>query len=248
MKHGSVVGVDASVCRLATVADQNGEVIERVENPRALDRSLARFRRLHRARSRCTPGSARYRRITDAISRLDAHIANQRADAMHILTTRLAKTNGTVEVKSPNVSGLLTQKHSPGARRRSPDLADASMSEIRRQLTYKSSWYGSELVEADPLFPSSRFCHVWGEENNPGWEKTSRCVGCGNWQHRNDNAAINLAHYSEGDVGTVGAPDESGAERKIRHRWTAGCETTKACSGLPGETRPVYVNPMTGTG
>ena len=68
----SMVGVDAGVRRLATVASRDGEVIERVENPRALDRSLARLRRLHRARSRCTPGSVRHRRRTAAISSLNA--------------------------------------------------------------------------------------------------------------------------------------------------------------------------------
>ena len=82
---------------------RDGEVIERVENPRALDRSLARLRRLHRARSRCTPGSVRHRRRTAAISSLNARIANQRTNAIHVLTTRLAKTHDTVVVESLNV-------------------------------------------------------------------------------------------------------------------------------------------------
>ena len=241
-----VVGVDAGVRRLATVADRNGEIVGRVENPRALDRSLARLRRLHRARSRCTRGSVRYRRRTQAISRLNARIADQRSDAMHVLTTRLAKTHGTVVVESLNVSGMLAQKHIPGARRRRRNLADASMSEIRRHLTYKCGWYGSRLVEADTMFPSSRLCHVCGERNDPGWDRDWTCLACGSRHDRDDNAAINLARYPEGDVGTVGAPDKRGAERKIRHRRTAGCETTKACAGLPGETQPTHANPVRG--
>ena len=167
----SVVGVDAGVRRLATVANRDGEVIERVENPRALGRSLSRLRRLHRARSRCTPGSVRYRRRTGAISVLNARIANQRADAIHNLTTGLAKTHGTVVVESLNVDRMLRQKNIPGARRRRRDLADASMAEIRRQLEYKCCWYGSVLVEADTYFPSSRLCHVCSVRNEPGWEQ-----------------------------------------------------------------------------
>ena len=193
--HEQVVGVDAGVRRMATVADRNWEVIERVENPRALDRNLARLRRIHRARSRCNPGSVRYRRRTDAISRLNAHIANQRSDAIHVLTTRLAKTHDTVVVESLNVSGMLAQKHIPGARRRRRNLADASMSEIRRQLTYKCGWYGSRLVEVDSLFPSSRLCHVCGERNDPGWNNAWTCLACGSRHDRDDNAAINLARY-----------------------------------------------------
>ena len=212
----SVVGVDAGVRRLATVASREGEIVERVENPRALDRSLSRLRRLHRARSRCTPGSVRHRRRTLAISVLNTRIANQRSDAIHRLATRLAKTHGTVVIESLNVAGMLVQKHIPGARRRRRDLADASMSEVRRQLTYKCGWYGSRLVEADPLFPSSRLCNVCGERNDPGWIRNWTCVACDSRHNRDDNAAINLARYSEGDAGAVGAVDRRGAERKIR--------------------------------
>ena len=212
----SVAGVDAGVRRLATVANCRGEVIGRVENPHALDRSLSRLRRLHRARSRCTPGSVRYRRRSTAISKLNTRIANQRSHSIHILTTRLAKTHGTVVVESLNVAGMLEQKHVPGARRRRRDLADASMSEIRRQLTYKCGWYGSVLIEADPLFASSRLCNVCGERNDPGWNSNWTCVACGSRHDRDDNAAINLARYPEGDAGAVGAVDRRGAERKIR--------------------------------
>ena len=168
----SVVGVDAGVRRLATVANPKVSVIERVDNPRALDHNLAQLRGLHRARSRCVRGSVRYRRRTEAISVLNARIANRRANAIHRLTTRLAKTHGTVVVESLNVRGMLAQKNMPGARRRRRDLADASMAELRRQLGYKCGWYGSRLVEADTMYPSSRLCHACGEGNDPGWHET----------------------------------------------------------------------------
>ncbi len=242
----SVVGVDAGVRRLATVANPNGSVIERVENPRALDRNLAQLRRLHRARSRCVRGSVRYRRRTEALSVLNARIANQRVHAMAVLTTRLAKTHGTVVVESLYVSPMLRQKHVGGARRRRRNLADAGMAELRRQLGYKCAWYGSVVVESDTMYPSSRLCHVCGERNDPGWRETWSCAGCGSRHNRDDNAAINLARYSEGDVGTVGALDKRGAEHKPRDFRAAGRETTKVCSGLTGETQPGHANPVRG--
>ena len=216
MKPDSVVGVDAGVRCLATVANREGDVLDRVENTRALDRSLSQLRRLHRARSRCTPGSVRYRRRTTAISKLNTRIANRRSHFIHVLTTRLAKTHGMVVVESLNVAGMMAQKHIPGARRRRRDLADTSMSEIRRQLTYKCDWYGSVLVEADRFHPSSRLCSVCGHVNEVGWQTRWTCEACGSRHDRDDNAAINLARYSEGDAGAVGAVDRRGAERKIR--------------------------------
>ena len=168
----SVVGVDARVRRLATVANGHGEVIERVENPRALDHNLAQPRGLHRSRSRRVRGSVRYRRRTETISVLDARIANQRANAIHVLTTRLARIQGTVGVESLNVSGMLGQKNIARACRHRRDLADASVAEQRSQLGYKCGWYGSRLIEAGTMYASSRLCHVCEERNDPGWHET----------------------------------------------------------------------------
>ena len=242
----SVVGMDAGVRYLATVANPDGELIERVQNPRALNRNLSRLRRLHRARSRCVRGSVRYRRRTEAISALNARIATQRSDAIHRLTTRLAKTHGTIVVETLNVSGMLAQKHIPGARRRRRDLANASMSELRRQLSYKCGWYGSELVEADAHHPSSRLCHQCGERNEPGWATTWTCAVCCSAHDRDHNAAINLARYSEGDAGTVGAPDRRGAERKFRRGGLLAVKRRRRSGDLPGEGHAPTSNPVRG--
>ena len=77
----SVVGVDAGVRRLATVANPKVSVIERVDNPRALDHNLAQLRGLHRARSRCVRGSVRVQaqdRGHISIERPDSQPARQR--------------------------------------------------------------------------------------------------------------------------------------------------------------------------
>ncbi|MEW6524889.1 MAG: zinc ribbon domain-containing protein, partial [Bacillota bacterium] len=41
-------------------------------------------------------------------------------------------------------------------------VQDPSWSEMKRQLAYKTTWYGSKLVEADGWFASSKTCHVSG--------------------------------------------------------------------------------------
>jgi putative transposase len=35
-------------------------------------------------------------------------------------------------------------------------LSDAGLAELRRQLSYKTAWYGSRLVVADRFYPSSK--------------------------------------------------------------------------------------------
>ena len=188
-KHpGSVVGVDTGVRRLATIATPDGQITV-VENPRALNRHLSELRRLCRARSRRTPGSRRYRQVNIKISKLHARIANVRSHHVHMLTTRLAKTHGIVVVETLNVAGMQQQKNLPGVRARRRNLADAAMAQIRRQLSYKTGWYGSCLVEADRWFPSSKLCHNCGTvASDIGWATRWECDHCGASHHRDDNA------------------------------------------------------------
>ena len=205
------VGVDLGVRRLATVASEDGIILERVPNPRALDRSLDRLRSLYRDRSRCTSReSLRYRERTTLISREHRHVANIRRNAIHVLTTRLAKTHGEIVVEGMRISGLMEQRGIPGVRKRRRDLADAGMGEVRRQLRYKVTWVGGELLDADPFFPSSKLCSWCGALGDPGWDEWWVCGVCGVRHHRDDNAAVNLARYDRA-VGSVGAFDKRGA-------------------------------------
>ena len=74
-------------------------------------------RRLHRllelGRDRLLNVTARSR--TEAIWVLKARMFDQRAHATHALTTGLAKTHGALVVESFRSSGMLEQKHIPGA-------------------------------------------------------------------------------------------------------------------------------------
>ena len=74
---------------------------------------------------------------------------------MHKLTTRLAKTHGTIVIEDLHVKGMLRKAGGCGGRRRRREMADAALGEFRRQITYKCGWYGSTLILADRWFPSS---------------------------------------------------------------------------------------------
>jgi transposase len=68
------------------------------------------------------------------------------------------------------------------------------MGELRRQLTYKSAWYGSTLVLADRFFPSSKLCSGCGTIKGTLalGERIYDCDVCGLSLDRDENAAINL--------------------------------------------------------
>jgi putative transposase len=231
------VGVDVGVRRLATVADSNGVVLERVENPRPLEAALGELRRLCRARSRCTKGSRYYRAHTLQISRLHRRVNDVRTHHLHVLTTRLAKTHGRIVVEGLDAAGMLQQKGLTGARARRRGLSDSALGATRRHLSYKTGWYGSHLVTANRWFPSSKTCHACGHVQDIGWAEHWQCQACSVSHHRDDNASINLARYEDtvSVVGPVGAAVKRGADPKTRPSRAGGREARKGPGDPAGE-------------
>jgi putative transposase len=82
-------------------------------------------------------------------------------------------------------------------------VSDAGMGELRRQLTYKSDWYGSTLVIADRFYPSSKLCSGCGviKDTLSLSERTFDCDVCGVALDRDENAALNLRR-----LGLAGLP------------------------------------------
>jgi putative transposase len=214
--HHATVGVDLGILALATLS--TGET---VPGPRALRAGLRRLRRLSRHHSRCQRGSHNRRKAAQRLARRHARMANLRRDHLHKLTSRLAKSHRRVVVEDLNVAGMSRSSRgtaeAPGRNVRaksglSRSLADASFGELRRMLTYKCRWYGSELVVADRFFPSSKTCSRCGlvRDHLSLGERVFTCPACGLSIGRDLNAAINLAGWAHPDV-AVSAPETENA-------------------------------------
>jgi putative transposase len=186
--HDTIVGVDVGVRHLATLS--NGMVIA---NPRALERSLRKLRRLNRQLARRKPTSKRRKQTRRRLARVHARAANLRRDALHKLTTILATQHGTVVIEELNVAGMVRNRHLARA------IADTGLAELRRQLTYKTAWYGSRLVVADRFYPSSKTCSAcgWVKAKLTLAERTFACETCGLVIDRDLNAARNLARLAQ---------------------------------------------------
>ena len=240
-RRSSTVGVDVGVRVLATVGTPDGTILERIPNPRALDAALKQLRHLRRERSRRTIGSRGYRETQDNLTRLHRRVGDIRAHHIHNLTTRFAKTHGTIVVEGLDAAGMLRQKGLTGARARRRGLADAVLAEPSRQLGYKTGWYGSRLVVADRCYPSSKACHKCQHRQDIGWAEHWTCDRCSARHQRDDNASINLARYEESAaqagsaVGPVGAAVKRGADRKTGPRPAGGCEARKGGRRKPAE-------------
>jgi IS605 OrfB family transposase len=184
----TVVGVDVGVRQLAVLSD--GTMIA---NPRALEDALRKLRRLNRQLARREPRSERRKKTHRRLARVHARTANIRRDALHKLTSSLATEYGTVVVERLNVGGMIRN------RRLARAITDTGLAEIRRQLTYKTTWYGSRLVVADRFYPSSRTCSAcgWVKAKLTLAEHTFICETCGVVLDRDLNAARNLAKLAQ---------------------------------------------------
>jgi putative transposase len=191
---GEPIGVDRGIKTLATRSD--GIVYE---NPKALDKALRKLRRLQRKLSRQQRGSRNREKTRRRIAHLHYRIANLRRDTLHKATSDIvAKTKPDTErpravaIEDLNVNGML-QNHCLARA-----IADVGMSEFGRQVQYKTTWSGSEVVVADRWFPSSRRCSECGaikDQLNLS-ERTYECDYCGARLDRDLNAARNLAQLA----------------------------------------------------
>lgn len=180
---GSSVGVDLGIKTLATLSD--GTVIE---NPRHLKKSEQKLKRAQRALSRKMPGSNRRNKARARVAQLHAHVANQRQDALHKLTTHLSSKYSEISIEDLNIVGMAKNHHL------AKSVMDASFAEFRRQLEYKTARTGARLNIVDRWYPSSKTCSRCGrvKAKLSLSERTYRCEHCGLVIDRDLNAAINI--------------------------------------------------------
>lgn len=181
---GKSVGVDLGIKDLAITSD--GVKFPNGKYTYAAEKKLAR---LQRSLSRKAKGSANWEKARLKVARLQEHIANQRRDAMHKVTTSLIRDYDVVCIEDLNAKGM-EKNH-----RLAKSVMDASFGEFRRQLEYKAEWYGKVVAVVDRFYPSSQLCSACGTK----WAGTKDlkirkwvCPQCGASHDRDVNAAVNI--------------------------------------------------------
>ena len=198
---GPIAGVDLGINRMATVSD--GTIFE---NPRALKRRERRLRRLQRSVSRKRKGSMNRVKAVLKVQRLHLRVRNVRLDALHKATMWLARTKSAICIEDLNVSGMQKNRHLAKA------ISDVGMYEFRRQLEYKTKWYGSRLVVADRFYPSTKTCSGCGSVQDMELsDRTYACPMCVLAMDRDLNAAINLQTVAASSAETLNACGEESA-------------------------------------
>ncbi len=209
-----VAGYDVGMRTLITSSDGH-----RVENPRAgeqVKKKISRYqRRMDRQHRVGTPRcfhpdgthitatcywrkhSKRARENQTKLQKAHVRTAHIRRDAIHKASYRAATTYAVDIVEDLRVEQMGRRGH--GKRGFNRAIKDAVLAEFRRELSYKSTWYGSFLWLTAWWYPSSKTCSVCRKKK----VKLSRgaqlfhCEHCGEEIDRDLNAAKNLAALAE---------------------------------------------------
>jgi putative transposase len=177
-----VVGVDVGLTHLATLSTG-----EKIPNPRRYHARLRYLRQQQRCLARRQKGSRRREKQRLRVARAHARVRQERQCALHALTTRLVREFDLVMIEDLNVKAMARGMHARA-------IHDAAFSEVRRQLTYKSEWYGKILVEVDRWYASSKTCsecqYILDELRLDQRQWT--CPKCGVRHDRDVNASRNI--------------------------------------------------------
>lgn len=176
-----IIGVDLGIKTLAVTSDG-----VYYENPKALYKAEKRLKRLDRWLSRKERGSNNYKKAKTLRAKAYEKVMRIRKHVLHEITTELARSKSTVVIEDLNVSGMMQNHHLARA------ISDVSFFEFRRQLEYKCSWYGSELVVIDRWYPSSKTCSRCGAIQELTLSDRIYKCDCGLEMDRDLNAAINI--------------------------------------------------------
>lgn len=218
-----VIGIDLGIRYLAVTSDGDN-----IENPKAYYAAQAKLRRLNRKLDRQRRAnnpdcfnpdktaikgkrpnrkSKRMEETEAQIKKLHKRIRNIRNDRQHQLTAKVCKNYGLIILEDLNVRGMMKNRNL------AKSIADAGFSEIRRQFEYKSDWHGGTVGVVDRWFPSSKLCSGCNTINFylPQGATEWTCGNCGQHNHRDENAAINLKNeglriFVNPDIIQPGAP------------------------------------------
>lgn len=133
--------------------------------------------------------SHNYVKQLQRVNRIYRHIANQRSDNLHKISTEIANQYDVVCVESLNMRSMSNRGFRNGKA-----TMDNGYGLFLNMLEYKLTDRGKYLVRVDKWFPSSQICSYCGARHHEMKDLSIRIMkcDCGFTMSRDQNAAINI--------------------------------------------------------
>jgi putative transposase len=151
-------------------------------------------------------------------------VAAQRKAFLQKATSTLIHENQVIGLEALNIAGMKKHHHLAKA------ISDVGWGYFKTFLTYKASWYGRRIVEADRFFASSQNCSTptctYVKKDLKLSDRSWPCPLCGHLHDRDENGATEVAYVAITAVNTVPP------ERRERGRKTKTPVETKTSDAV----------------
>jgi putative transposase len=186
------VGIDLGIKTLLTLSTS-----ETIDNPKWITSNEKQLKKLHKQLSKKVKGSNNRNKTRLKLAKLHEKIKNRKLNFLHNISSKIINENQIIIIEDLNVSGMMKNHKLAKA------IQQLGLYELRRQLEYKSKWYGRELVMVDRWFPSSKKCSVCGtiKSNLKLSDRIYHCDCCGLEIDRDYNASVNIENEGINIIG-----------------------------------------------
>lgn len=194
IQTGSAVGIDVGLATFATLSDgtayDNPKLFRGIEKTLQQEqRILSRRMRLALKQKRKLSEAKNYQKQRRKVARIYEKMVNMRTDYLHKISTEIIKNHDIIGIEDLAVSELLQNKHLSKA------ISEVSWSAFRTMLTYKSAWYGKQIIVVARNYASSQLCSTCNHQHKAVKNLALRhwtCPSCLTQHDRDLNASLNL--------------------------------------------------------
>ena len=182
-KTDKVIGIDLGIKDFIVTSDN-----ESFENLKSIRTNQNKLNKLHKSLSRKQKGSNNKTKARIKLAKFHEKLHNIKDNYLHHISNQLLSENQVIVIEDLNVSGML-KNHCLAK-----SIQELSLYRFKTLLTYKSEWYGRDLIEIDRFYPSSKTCSCCGYKNDNLTlnDRTYKCPICLVSIDRDYNAAINI--------------------------------------------------------
>ncbi|MBE8539423.1 RNA-guided endonuclease TnpB family protein [Geoglobus acetivorans] len=184
-KTGRVVGLDMGVNHFCV--DSDGIAFE---NPKFIDKTLEKIKRVQKELSRKQKGSKRREKARLKLAKLYEKLNNQRLDFLHKLSRYYVNNYDIICVEDLNVKDLVENGNSPTLNRH---IHDSAWTKFHTLLVYKAERAGRRVVRVNPTNTSKRCANCgYIVKNISLKDRSFACPNCGWEADRDYNASLNI--------------------------------------------------------
>lgn len=177
------IGLDVGIKDFIVDSDGN-----KYENIKIKRNNKKKLNKLHRSLSKKVKGSNNRKKARIKLSKFYKKLNNKKENYLHQVSNKIIGENQAIIIEDLNVSGMMKNKNL------AKSIQELSLFRFKEILTYKTKWYGRDLIQIDRFFPSSKLCSCCGTKNTKLTlsDRVWVCSNCGTKHDRDYNAAINI--------------------------------------------------------